>query len=395
MNILSQVSAVTAVSLRSVPERAGTSLVVIVGIAGVVAVLVSILSMSAGFQSSLERSSDSRRAIVLSKGAESEAGSGISRQETQVIRNAAGIRRSADGKPIVSAEVLVVALVARARDGADTYATLRGVEEQWSHLRPELKLIEGRTFRTGVRELIVGKAAQRQFSGLTVGQSITLRGGDWTVVGVFDASGSSRDSELMADAGAVVAAYNLESFNSVSVMLESPRPLDALEQSLTADPTALLEAKSEPEYFATVSRPVYRLMQRLSYSVGGVMAFGALFAALNTMYAAIASRRVEIATLRALGFDRVAIVISVLIEALLLSAAGAALGALIAVAIVDGNAVSTIGNHLGTQLVYTLSVTPETIITGTALACLVGLLGGILPAIQAARTPISSALQSA
>jgi len=387
--------AITLLNLQNLPQRLGSSLVTVIGITGVVAVLLSVMALATGFHQTIENSASTERAIILSRGSEVEAGSGITRATANTLMNAPGISRNAAGKPLASTEVLIIAPVARKSDGLDAYVTLRGVGTQGLELRPEIKLISGRIFSPAVHELIVGKAAAARFAGLDIGDRIQLRGGEWTVVGIFESGGSSHESTLLADAETVVAAYQLKTFNSVTAKLETPPALDTLKAAVSADPTLELDIQREREYAAKSAKPLHRMLNLLTYSIGGIMAVGALFGALNTMYSAVSARTVEIATLRAIGFGSLPIVISVLLEALLLVLIGALLGTAIAVAGFNDRAINMIGSfNMPSQLVYKLAVTPLSVGIAVGLAMLLGLLGGALPAARAARISIAAGIKS-
>ncbi len=389
-----QVMSVTAVSLRTIPLRLGNSLVVVIGVACVVAVLTSTLAMWTGFRQTLDRDARVDRAIVLTRGAESEAGSSFSRADVAAIREAPGIRRDAHGEPIVSAEVILVAPVTRQSDGADVHVTLRGAEAGIVSLRPELKIVEGRMFQTGVHELVVGRSAQRQFSGMQLGEQVRLQEGDWTVVGVFESAGSARESEVLADAQTVLSAYKLSAFNSVHALLESPTSIRVLADGLQTTTTLIVDVHSEPEYLANASQSMNRMLKVVAYAIGTIMAIGAFFGALNTMYSAVAARGGEIATLRALGFSSSVIFASLIIEALLLAAAGASVGIAVAYLVFNGKTISTLGGAVwDSQLVYSLTVTPAVAAAALSLAAAIGFLGGLFPAIRVSRRPIVEALR--
>jgi putative ABC transport system permease protein len=389
-----QVVAITLLNLRNLPQRLGSSLVVIVGITGVVAVLLSVMALGTGFRRAIDNSASIERAIVISRGAEVEAGSNIPRAATSTVMDAPGIARNAAGRAIASAETLIIAPVARKSDGLDAYITLRGVGPRAFELRPEIRIVAGRPFAPAVHELIVGTAAAKRFAGLEIGNRILLRGGEWTVVGVFESDGNSYESGLLADADTVLAAYQLKSFNSVTVKLTTPATFDTFKSTLAANPTVELDIQREPEYAAAASKPLRQMLNLLAYSIGGIMAIGALFGALNTMYSAVSSRSVEIATLRALGFGAAIIVASVLVEALLLVLIGAMLGVAIAYSGFNGHAINMIGStNSPSQLVYQLAITADSVAIAVALAILLGLLGGLFPAIRAARTPIPVGLR--
>jgi len=389
-----QILAVTAASLRGIPLRPGNSLVIVVGVAGVVAVLIAVLAMYAGFRATIQGEGRADRAIILTRDATTEYESNLSREVVAAIMNSPGIKHDARDRPIVSAEVLLVAPVARRRDASDVNVTLRGVGEQYFGMRPELKLVAGRMFRAGNQELVVGAAAQAQFAGLEIGNQVRLQDGDWTVVGTFAGSNGSRESEVIADALAVMSAYKLDAFNSMTVMLASPDMVTPLKEALARDPTLLLvDVRTEPEYLASASGGVNRMLRLVAYAIGSIMALGALFAALNSMHSAVAARSVEIATLRAIGFSPGAVAISVLTEALLLALLGAAIGVAIAYAGFNGTTISTLGGALwDSQLVYSLRITRSIAAGATLLACTLGLLGGIVPAIRAASSNVADAL---
>jgi putative ABC transport system permease protein len=393
MSLVRQILAVAAMNLRSVPQRLGNSLVIVIGVAGVVAVLISVLAMSLGFRATVKGDARTDRAIVLGRGATTEYDSSLSRENVAAVMNASGIRHDERDRPIVSAEVILVAPVARKKDLSDVNATLRGVGEQYFVMRPELKLVSGRMFRAGNQELLVGAAAGGQFAGLEIGNQVRLQDGDWTVVGTFAGGNGSRESEVIADAQTVMSAYKLEAFNSVSVMLESDDSIANLKGALVQDSTLLVDVRTEPEYLATASSSVNRMLRIVAYAIGSIMALGALFGALNSMHSAVAVRTVEIATLRAIGFSSTAVAAAVLIEALVLALIGAAAGVVIAYAAFNGITVSTLGGALwDSQLVYSLSITPSLVMIAVLLACALGLLGGLFPAIRAARSNVAHAL---
>jgi putative ABC transport system permease protein len=393
MSTISQTLALTAMNLRSIPQRLGNSMVIVVGISGVVAVLISVLAMSLGFRTTIEGDGSEDRTIVFSRGANAENESGLSRENVAAVMNAAGIRHDERDRPVASAEVILVAPVARKRDNSDVYVTLRGVGPQYFVLRPELKLVSGRLFRAGNQELLVGASASAQFAGLEIGNHVRLQDGDWVVVGTFAGGNGARESEVIADAQTVMSAYKLDSFNSVSLLRESGTPLAFLKAALAQDASLLVDVRTEPEYLATASSSTNRMLQLVAYSIGSIMALGALFGALNSMQSAVAARTVEIATLRAIGFSSFAVAIAVLIEALLLAFAGAVAGAAIAYTAFNGTTISTLGGAVwDSQLVYSLNITPSLVLIAIVLACALGLLGGLFPAIRAANTKVADAL---
>jgi putative ABC transport system permease protein len=396
MNDLAQIAAVTMLNLRTLPQRLGNSLVIVIGIAGVVAVLVSMLSMSVGFREAIANGASDDRAIILTRGVLQESLAAVSRAEAVDIENLPGIRRTPAGKPALSAELVALASVSRKSDGSDAFVSLRGVGATAFFVRPEWKLIAGRMYRLAEREVLVGKSAQAQFAHLEVGDTILLGDGDWTVVGVFESGGSAHESMLLADAEAVLAAFKLKAFNSVTVLLDSGDAFMNLRSAIVSLPASSLEARRESEYFAAQSQPQRRLLEFVAYLVAGIMAIGAVFGALNTMYSAVSVRGAEIATLRALGFSGASVVVSVLIEAQLLALVGAMLGVAIAHVAFNGQAISTVADTMGhnPQVVFALTIDAGLIVTSIALACVVGLIGGLFPAVRAARMPIVAALRA-
>lgn len=390
--MLKQTLAVTLMGLRGLPSRAGTSLVIVIGIAGVVAVLVSVLAMSVGFKRTVAGTGQDDRAIVLRGGSGAELSSALTRDQGQTIINAPGVRLSAGG-PIASREAVVIVSLPTRADGNDANVTLRGVEPQTFALRPEIRIVEGRSFAPAVREVIVGRSAQRQFAGLDLGSTIAFRDSDWTVVGVFESEGDNRESEVLADTESVLSAYRRNGYQSVTVQLESAADFQRFADALTADPTLSVDVKREPEYYADQSRQLTRVLNFLAYVVGGIMALGALFGALNTLYSAVASRAVEIATLRAIGFGATPVVVSVLMEALALALLGGVLGALLASLFFNGNVVNTLGSNFS-QVVFRLQVDADLIRLGLVWALMIGFIGGLLPALKAARMPIVEALRA-
>ena len=393
MSVAKEILAVVATNLRSIPQRLGNSLVIVVGIAGVVAVLIPVLAMSVGFRATIKGDGRADRAIVLARDAESEGESSLPRDNVAGILNAAAIRHDAQNRPLASPEVILVAPVARKNDNSDVNITLRGVGEQYFAMRPELKLISGRMFHPGNQELVVGAAALAQFAGLEVGGRIRLQDGDWTVVGVYAGGNGSRESEVIADVQTVMSAYKLGAFNSVSIMLNSASSFTSLEEALTADATLLVDVRTEPEYLASASGRMNRMLKLVAYAVGSIMALGALLGALNSMHYAVAARTVEIATLRAIGFASSAVAIAVLTEALLLALSGAVVGVAVAYAAFNGAVISTLGGAMwDSQLVYALNITPSLVVIAILLACVVGLAGGTIPAIRVARSNVADAL---
>jgi putative ABC transport system permease protein len=392
--MFSQTTAITVLNLKSIPERWASSLVIVVGLAGVVAVFTALLAMATGFENTLKSTGRVDNAIVLRGGSDTELNSGLGRDETKLIEQSPGIRKGADGKPLASAEMIVIAELIRQGDSKNgANITVRGVEANAFALRPQLKIVEGRKFRTGLREMIVGRGVTRQFQGAELGQTVRMRGSDWTVVGVFE-SGDAHDSELWTDAEVAQSTFNRRGFSSVLVGLDSAGSLKTLEQQLKADPRLTVDVKSEQDYFSGQTKNFRKQIGFLAGVVTLIMALGAIFAALNTMYAAVAARGKEIATLRAIGFGGLPVLASVMIESLVLALIGGLLGAVIAYLLFNNFSVSTLGENF-TQVVFAFKVTPHLVLTGLVIALVIGLIGGLLPAIRAARLPVTTALRTA
>jgi len=394
MSSLKQVVAVTGMNLRGLPGRYSTSLVIVVGIAAVVAVLISVLAMSTGFLESMSRSGRPERAIVLGRNANSESSGNFPRDSAVTILNSPGIRKAADGSPIASAENLATVLLPENKGGRDAFIVVRGVGPQAFTLRPEIKLVEGRLFRAGLNEMIAGRAAQVRLNGVKVGGHIPMPNGEWTITGIFESNGDSHESEFFTDANTLIAAMRRgETFNSATVWLEDSAAYAKLKDAISTNPTLSVDVKTEPAYFEESSRQVAELLKIIAYVIGGFMALGAVFGALNTMYSAISARGVEIATLRAIGFGAVPVVVSVFAEAMLLATTGAVVGAAVAWLFFDGNLVSTASSNSRSQLTFALSVTPGLVAVGATFALAIGALGGLFPAIRAARRPVATALR--
>ncbi len=393
MTLLKQTWALTTMSLRDIPHRLGNSLVIVVGIAGVVAVLIPILAMYQGFRAAIEGDGRADRAIVLSREATEEDDSSLSREAVANLINSPGVRHDAKGAAIASAEVVLAAPVSRLSDQSDVSVTLRGVGPQYFTLRPELKLIAGRMFHPGTQELLVGQSARGQFAGLQIGNRVRLQDGDWVVVGVFAGGKGARESELVADAQTVMSAYKMAAFNSLAVALESSNGLASLREALGRDARLLVTVMSEPQYLASASSPVTRMLRLVTYAVGSIMALGAVFAALNSMYSSVVKRATETGTVRAIGFSGSAMAIAVLAEGLLLALVGAAIGVALAYGIFSGVTISTLGGAIfDSQVVYSLAMPSRLVVSAVALACTLGLAGGLVPAIHAARKNIPSLL---
>jgi putative ABC transport system permease protein len=400
MPLLTQVLAITLWNLRAIPARLGTSLVICVGIAGVVAVLVTVLAMAFGLERTLGSAGREDRAIVLRKGAVAEVVSALDREAEFALAGAPGIARLADGQPAISREVVLSATIT-STDGSPSGVGVRGITPAGWAVRPELTIVRGRAFRTGLQELVVGRAARAHLRGVDIGDTVQLHGMRWTVVGEFTSEprgpsggGDVHESELLADAGSLMSAAQRSVYSAATVRLESPGAFARFEAHLKADPRLKVSVERETAHYARQSEGVARLLFVVAYVVGGVMALGALFGALNTMYSAVSNRAQEIATLRALGFGATPVVVSVLVEALLLASLGAFAGAAIAWLGFNGALFSTSSGAV-TQVALRLDISPTLVAVGMAWGAVIGLAGGLLPAVHAARLPVAQALRAA
>lgn len=397
MTPFKQIVAVTGMSLLGVPQRAGACLVILLGIAGAVGVLISVFAMARGFSELTGRTGRADRAIVLAKGAETEANSGLSRDDVAAVLDASSIgtiRADAQGRLIASADSLASVRLTDKRTGLDAFASVRGVSQQILSLRPEIKLVEGRMFKAGLNELIVGRALQRRLQGLDLGSRLALPQGEWTIVGVFESGADLRESELLGDAESVLSAYRRNVFNSVSVALESPERFESFRTALAGNPALSVRVERERDYISAASTHTRRVLGFIASFIGTVMVVGAAFAAINAMYSSISSRSLEIATLRAIGYGAVPVVVSVFVEAMMWALIGATLGAGLASRFLGGNAVSTLSSASPAPVTFTLDVSAGLVALGIAAACAIGLLGGLFPAIRVARAPVAEALKS-
>jgi putative ABC transport system permease protein len=390
--MLSQTVAITGINLKSIPERWGASLVIVVGLAGVVAVFTALLAMAEGFQATLKSAGRADVAMVLRGGSDAELNSALVRDQVTLIKQAPGIRRDSDDQPLASAEMIVIAELAKKGDRrAGANVTVRGIGPKGMKLRPQVRIVEGRMFETGKRELIVGRGVTRQFDGVRVGETLRFRGSDWTVVGVFD-SGDANESELWCDVEVAQTTFNRQGFSSVRAVLDGADAMTTFKDALSAEPRLSVDVQTEQEYYSGQTRQFRATLGVLASIVTAIMGLGALFAALNTMYAAVAARAREIATLRAIGFGGLPVVLSVMIESLVLALIGGALGAVIAYVLFNGLSVSTLGQNFS-QVVFAFKVTPVLVVRGLIIAVIIGMIGGFLPAIRAARMPVTTALR--
>ncbi len=393
LNWLSQVASVSKFGLLSIPQRLGSVSAAVFGIAGVVAVLVGVLSMGTGFQKTLTASGAPDAAIVLRSGADTEMVSGFLRESTRVIADAPGLARTAEGS-LASPELFVIINLPKRSTATDANVPMRGVERPAFKVRDNLKLVEGRMFDWGKNEVIVGTGAAKEFAGLELGRTLRVGRRNWPIVGIFSAGGGTAESEIWTDASVLQAAYNRDdTFQSVYVKLSSPESFLEFKDALTTDPRLNVKVLRQTEYYAEQSTAVTKLITTLGFLVASLMAVGAVFGALNTMYSSVSARTREIATLRALGFGSGAVVVSVMIESLALALVGGATGALVAYFAFNGMQAATMNWQSFSQVTFAFAVTPDLLVRGIIWAVLIGLIGGLFPAIRGARLPIATALR--
>ncbi|MFN7941954.1 MAG: FtsX-like permease family protein [Thermoanaerobaculia bacterium] len=397
----SQVRAVTATAVRTIPERRGASLATVFGIAGVVVVFIAVLSIGEGFRRTLRSAGSPDNAMILRNGSDSEMMSVLLGDATDIIAQTPGIAHGSPdpGGPQIalsSAELFVIVDVPKKSTGTPANVPLRGVQPAAFATRPGLKITSGRKFEWGKNEVLVGEGALRQFRGLDLGTHLRWGQNEWLVVGTFSAGGAVWESELWTDAAVLQPAYRRgNSFQTVLAKLESPAAFEKFKDTLTTDPRLDLQVLRETEYYANQGRTLNGIVRGLGFTISVLMAIGAVFGALNTMYSAVAARTREIATLRALGFGASPVVVSVLVESLLLALAGGVIGALGAYLGVDGFRTSTLNWDTFSQVTFAFDVTPRLVVSGTIFAIGMGMIGGLFPAIRAARLPVTAALREA
>jgi putative ABC transport system permease protein len=391
--MLKRIVAITWLNLCNLPRRLAVSLVAVIGVAAVVLVFAAVLSMATGFERTMKGAGSDDVAIVLRSGSTAELNSGLTNEQVLVVANAPGVLK-VDGEPVTSAELYVVVDVKKRSNNADANVPLRGVEPSALEVRRGVEIVEGRMFEPGKNELIVGRAAQQEFEGLELGQSIRFGQSEWTVVGVFTAGGSVSESELWTDVRGLQNAYRRgNSYQSVRVRLDSPESLEALKAALEEDPRIDPDVMTEREYYSQQAEPLTRFIKIVGYPLTILMAIGAVFGALNSMYSSVSSRGREIATLRALGFGPFPVMISTIVESTLLALAGGALGGALAFLAFNGMRVSTLNGASFSQVVFDFAVTGDLLLQGMIAAAVIGLAGGLFPAIRAARLPVAKALR--
>ena len=393
INGISQTVAVTALNLRTIPQRLGSSGVAIIGIAGVVIVLVSVLSIASGFSAAMQNSGSPSRAIVMRSGADSEMTSGLSGAEVDVIKQAPGLRR--DGQtPVASAELYVIIDIPKKSTNTSANVPMRGVERTAMSVRSEASIIEGRMFEFGTNEIVVGRGASGQFAGLTVGNEFKSGQDSWKVVGIFESDGAVSETEIWCDSRVLQGAYRRgNSYQTVLAQLDSSDSFNTFRDWLTANPQVHVQVRREADYYAQQSRALSSLIQGVGFGIAALMGIGAVFGAILTMYTAVSTRSREIATLRALGFNTTSVVVSVLAESLALAAIGGVIGGIGAYLAFNGYQTSTMNFSTFSQVAFAFQVTPRLLVMGLIYALAMGLIGGLFPAVRAARLPIPTALR--
>jgi putative ABC transport system permease protein len=385
--MLAQIREITLMNLRNLRSRVGSSSVIVVGIAGVVAVLVSILAMATGFRTALQSTGAPDRAIVLRGGSGGELSSGIAQEGVDIVTQLEGIVAA-------SAELYSIADVPKRSSGTPANLVVRGVEPSAFAIRPELTIVAGRNFEPGKRELIAGVRAAKEFAGIDLDTPIRFRDSDWRIVGLFQSNGDVSESEVWGDVKVAQAAFRREGgVSTIRLQLSDPAVLDRLAERIAADPRLDLQIRSEQDFYGEQSRRLSSIITGFGYLVSVIMAIGAIFAALNTMYSAVSARTVEIATLRAIGFSAMPVVVSVLIEALALALLGGTAGAALSYFVFNGMTVSTLNNASFSQVAFDFAVTPQLLTQGMVWALVLGFVGGLFPAVRAARLPITVALR--
>lgn len=392
-NVLAQIGAITALNVRNMSARLASSVVALVGIAGVVTVLIGVLSIREGFRAVLDLSGATDVAIVLRNGATDEMGSGLQQEQTRIIGDAKDVARDSQGA-IFSPELYVIVDVPLISTHTAANVPLRGVGPQASKLRQNFRVVEGRAFTPGKFEIMVGRGASLQFTGLTVGSTVHWGTTDWTVTGIFEDRGSVAESEVWTDASVLQNAYQRgTSYQSTRVKLTSAAAAQSFKDQLTTDPRLNVRVFTERQYYEEQSRTLVALVSSVGAAIAILMGLGAVFAALNTMYSAVSARTREIATLRALGFGPAPVVASVLTEGLLIGLVGGTIGASLAYFSFNGLRASTINFASFSQITFAFTVTVPLLLQALLYALILGFVGGLLPSWRAAKLPITTGLR--
>jgi putative ABC transport system permease protein len=381
-------------NIRSVRVRWVSAVVAVVGIAGAVGVFIAMLALANGFEAALATSGSPLNAKVRRAGTTSEMESGLSLEETRVIGDAPGVARGADNAPLVSGEVVIVTALPKTGYGTDANVSVRGVAPQATQVHDRVRITAGRAFEPGLAELIVGRGVVRTIDGLALGDRPRFGGREWLVTGLFDSDGSAFDSEIWCDARLLNESFGRPAgvSQSVTARLASLQSFDAFKDALTSDPRLTVMVQREQEYYASRSATMSTLIRKLGFLVAIVMGIGSVFGALNTMYSAVAARAREIATLRALGFGPLSVIVSFMCESLLIALVGGVVGCLVALP-VNGVGVSTMNWQTFSHLAFAFKIGPGLLGLGLLFALAMGFVGGLLPALRAVRMPVAAALR--
>jgi putative ABC transport system permease protein len=389
MNPLAQTWTATMLGLRALPQRLGPAVVTVLGVATVVAVMISILAIDAGVRRFVEVTDQPERAVVLSAASPSEYAGAFTSAQVAMIEEAPGIRRTPDGRPMVQPLAAAPVQLVRRSDGVPGYAFLRGTGKVGDAMnKASLRLIAGRTYRTGLRELVVGVGVVAQYRGVDIGDRVLIHGAPWTVVGVYADQGGINENGIAGDVDMVRADLGSPTYQSIGVMLRAPGDFERFRDAVMTNPQLNVRVERLSQYYRGQMSQLLTLFNFVGYFVGGVMGIGAVCGALTTLYAAVDARGREIATLRAIGFGGAAVVVSVMIEALALAMPGAVVGLAVAFLAFSGHSVATAG------VTFKSTVTVQLALIGAATALAIGLIGGLLPAIRAARLPVAQALRA-
>lgn len=392
MKTIRQLFAATLLNLKTLPQRMASSVVAIVGVAAVVLVFAAVLSMAKGFERTMMSAGSDKTVIIMRSGSTSELNSGLSNEQSLIISNAPGVAKDGD-KTIMSAELYVVVDLKKRSNNAEANVPFRGIQAGAMDVRDNAALVDGRMFEPGKFEIVVGRAAQEEFVGLELGSTVKFGQTEWSVVGVFEDGGSVSESELWTDVRVLQDSYRRgNTFQSVRVKLESEDSIEALTEALDADPRIDPDVQTEADYYSSQARGLSRFIRMVGYPLTILMAIGAVFGALNSMYSSVSARGKEIATLRALGFGPFSVLVSTIIESTLLAVIGGLVGGLLAWLVFNGFQVSTLGPGFS-QVVFDFAVTPDLLLQGVYAALIIGVVGGLFPAVRAARLPVALALR--
>ncbi len=393
MRTINQIFAVTWLNLRNLPQRVGSSVVAVIGVAAVVLVFASVLSMAKGFERTMVTAGSDDTAIVIRSGSTSELNSGLSNEQVLIIADAPGVMKDGDST-VMSAELYVVVDVKKRSNNTEANVPFRGIQTGAFDVRNNVRLVDGRMFEEGKNEIVVGRAAQREFIGLETGSTMQFGQTEWQIVGSFEAGGSVSESELWTDVRVLQGAYRRgNSFQSVRVKLQDENSLETLETALSDDPRIDPDVLTEREYYSGQAEGLTRFIKLIGYPLTILMSIGAVFGALNSMYTSVSVRGKEIATLRALGFGPFSILVSTIVESTLLALVGGLIGGVAAFLVFNGFQVSTLNGASFSQVVFDFAVTPDLLVDGLKAALIIGAFGGLFPAIRAARLPVAQALR--